>query len=399
MPPPVLTTTLLNVRGEIRRAQVKMTADSRLTLELLQTYFKKKVAPSMVASYQDGTTNIYIIGYIDGRTGSENKCVLPVPFDKLVLFGDAIVIAADADPTKEGIAGQSDDSGWMKPTVYLPTNWEDFSGRAAGIRRPLDIEEDVVSESPDEDEEELGEIQDEEIVDDESVEANSIIENEEEEVIPTPVRRKKKAAPTHALSGYEKQNVLLMAQSQNELNADAEYSIVSQRIKCMSRFIFLSDAANLTKDQINEFENEIYQATLEDAKKKHIFAHWDNKLFEEIYIQRQRKLFSNLHPSSPVGNKGLLERLKHKGIPLNTLARMSDIDLYPENWERLRELQDIREQKWLEGNTSRKTDLFKCGRCHGRECTYYELQTRSADEPMTIFITCLNKDCGKKWRQ
>jgi DNA-directed RNA polymerase subunit M/transcription elongation factor TFIIS len=397
MPPPVLTTTLLNVRGEIRRAQVKMTDDSRLTLELLQTYFKKKMTPSMVASYQDGVTNIYILGYSEGRAGSENKCVLPVPFDKLVLYGDAIVIAADADMTK---SDPRDDSGWMKPTVYLPTNWEDFCGRAAGIRRPLDPEEDAVSESPDEDEEELGEIEDEEVADDESEEANSIIENEEEEeVIPQPIRRKKKAAPTHALSGYEKQNILLMAQSQNELNAEADSSSISQRTKCINRFTFLIDAASLTKEQINEFENEIYKATLEDAKKKHIFAHWDNKLFEEIYIQRQRKLFSNLHPSSPVGNKGLLERLRHKGILLNTLARMSDIDLYPENWERLRELQDIREQKWLEGNTSRKTDLFKCGRCGGRECTYYELQTRSADEPMTIFITCLNKDCGKKWRQ
>lgn len=28
---------------------------------------------------------------------------------------------------------------------------------------------------------------------------------------------------------------------------------------------------------------------------------------------------------------------------------------------------------------------------------YYEKQTRSADEPMTVFGTCL--DCGKKWRQ
>lgn len=185
MPPPVLTTTLLNVRGEIRRAQVKMTEDSRLSLELLQTYFKKKIAPSMVASYQDSATNIYIIGYTEGRAGSENKCVLPVPFDKLVLFGDAIVIAADADSSKP------DPSGWMKPTIYLPTNWEDFCGRAAGIRRPLDPEDDAASESPDEDEEELGEIEDEEVADDESEEANSIIENEEEdEVIPQPIRRK-----------------------------------------------------------------------------------------------------------------------------------------------------------------------------------------------------------------
>jgi transcription elongation factor S-II len=31
------------------------------------------------------------------------------------------------------------------------------------------------------------------------------------------------------------------------------------------------------------------------------------------------------------------------------------------------------------------TDIFKCGRCKQRKCTYYQMQTRSADEPMTTF--------------
>ena len=43
------------------------------------------------------------------------------------------------------------------------------------------------------------------------------------------------------------------------------------------------------------------------------------------------------------------------------------------------------------------TDQFKCGRCKSRKCTYYELQTRSADEGMTTFITCIN--CGNRWKQ
>ena len=43
------------------------------------------------------------------------------------------------------------------------------------------------------------------------------------------------------------------------------------------------------------------------------------------------------------------------------------------------------------------TDMFKCNRCGSRSCTYYELQTRSADEPMTQFITCLT--CKNHWKQ
>jgi transcription elongation factor S-II len=57
----------------------------------------------------------------------------------------------------------------------------------------------------------------------------------------------------------------------------------------------------------------------------------------------------------------------------------------------------LMEQKLLEGNKGSATDRFKCNRCGKRECTYYEMQTRSADEPMTIFVNCLN--CGKRWRQ
>ncbi|PKA60286.1 hypothetical protein AXF42_Ash008345 [Apostasia shenzhenica] len=42
------------------------------------------------------------------------------------------------------------------------------------------------------------------------------------------------------------------------------------------------------------------------------------------------------------------------------------------------------------------TDQFKCGRCGQRKCTYYQLQTRSADEPMTTFVTCVN--CNNHWK-
>ncbi|KAF6170298.1 hypothetical protein GIB67_042988 [Kingdonia uniflora] len=42
------------------------------------------------------------------------------------------------------------------------------------------------------------------------------------------------------------------------------------------------------------------------------------------------------------------------------------------------------------------TDQFRCGRCKQRKCTYYQLQTRSADEPMTTFVTCVN--CNNHWK-
>lgn len=42
------------------------------------------------------------------------------------------------------------------------------------------------------------------------------------------------------------------------------------------------------------------------------------------------------------------------------------------------------------------TDLFTCGKCKGKKCTYTQVQTRSADEPMTTFVFC--NDCGNRWK-
>jgi len=51
----------------------------------------------------------------------------------------------------------------------------------------------------------------------------------------------------------------------------------------------------------------------------------------------------------------------------------------------------------IRGQTNQaSTDQFKCGKCGQRKCTYYQLQTRSADEPMTTFVTCTN--CNNRWK-
>ncbi|KAE8125553.1 hypothetical protein FH972_020344 [Carpinus fangiana] len=36
------------------------------------------------------------------------------------------------------------------------------------------------------------------------------------------------------------------------------------------------------------------------------------------------------------------------------------------------------------------TNMFQCSQCRERKCIYYQLQTRSADEPMTTYVTCVN---------
>ena len=45
---------------------------------------------------------------------------------------------------------------------------------------------------------------------------------------------------------------------------------------------------------------------------------------------------------------------------------------------------------------SSTSDEFMCYKCKARKCTFYQLQTRSSDEPMTTFVSCLNY--GNRWK-
>ncbi|KAJ4979450.1 hypothetical protein NE237_010230 [Protea cynaroides] len=68
--------------------------------------------------------------------------------------------------------------------------------------------------------------------------------------------------------------------------------------------------------------------------------------------------------------------------------------------ERRQQNNQIKEKALFEceraGAPKATTDQFKCGRCGQRKCTYHQMQTRSADEPMTTFVTCVN--CNNHWK-
>jgi DNA-directed RNA polymerase subunit M/transcription elongation factor TFIIS len=110
-----------------------------------------------------------------------------------------------------------------------------------------------------------------------------------------------------------------------------------------------------------------------------------------------RRIIGNLNPNSYIQNKGLWERYEAKELNLEQIVHQNYYELFPEHWEKLVDHQAKRERIQLEGDFSRATEKWQCNGCKMRKCTYYELQTRSADEPMTIFIHCLN--CGKRWTQ
>ena len=163
-------------------------------------------------------------------------------------------------------------------------------------------------------------------------------------------------------------------------------SIIERRLK-----------EHLTEEQQVDLERGIYNASLEEAKKHGVRQHWENPEFSEIYKLVARRTLVNLDPKSYVGNERLLKRLNEGEFAPHDVPFMGARELYPDNWHELADEQMKRETTMLEGSHEEGCDLFTCKRCGKARTRYWEMQTRSADEPMTVFIRCLN--CGKEWRQ
>jgi transcription elongation factor S-II len=152
----------------------------------------------------------------------------------------------------------------------------------------------------------------------------------------------------------------------------------------------------LSKTQSTGIEKGIYEYTNQFAKEKGLPEDFGNRSYKNIYMHKVRSIYSNLNPKSYIKNKRLKTRIKAKEFDTKKLAFMSPQYTFPEHWKELEDEKERRDKILYETRTETATDMFKCGRCKERKCSYYEMQTRSADEPMTTFITCLN--CGKRWK-
>lgn len=113
------------------------------------------------------------------------------------------------------------------------------------------------------------------------------------------------------------------------------------------------------------------------------------------YKAKIRSLFVNLKDKN---NPSFRESVISGDTPAEMLATMSTADMASE--DRKAANRKIEEENLFKGlgaeEQQAETDAFQCGRCKQRKCRYRQQQTRSADEPMTTFVTCTN--CGNRWK-
>jgi DNA-directed RNA polymerase subunit M/transcription elongation factor TFIIS len=140
-------------------------------------------------------------------------------------------------------------------------------------------------------------------------------------------------------------------------------------------------------------EKGVYNYAINEAKLNSIVRKWDNPSFMQLYKDRLRAIFININTQPEFA-----ARIKSGELDVETVAYMTHQEMHPARWKESIERKIKRDDSKFNAKVEASTDMFVCRnyKCKSKRCTYYEMQTRSADESATVFITCL--DCGKHWK-
>lgn len=157
-----------------------------------------------------------------------------------------------------------------------------------------------------------------------------------------------------------------------------------------------SVAPSFTPDDVIDLELGVFNWTLDFATEAKITRNWRNPRFIKLYLDKAIGVVSNLDQDSYIQNKRLCYRIQEREFLPHDLPMMLPENVFPERWAAIIDKKTKKEESIYEEKPVAMTEIYKCGKCKKRECTYQERQLRSCDEPMTLFITCLN--CGNRWR-
>lgn len=142
-------------------------------------------------------------------------------------------------------------------------------------------------------------------------------------------------------------------------------------------------------------EKSLYNYSIRQIKSRGGVPSWENSFFRTTYKNKSVNLMMHMKDQ----NTFIVDRLKKKEISSAQIAFLEPDVLWPEGpyAKTKRELKIKYDLRMLSNNPDNIPDgIFQCKKCKSKKTTYYQLQTRSADEPMTTFVTCLS--CNNCWK-
>lgn len=164
---------------------------------------------------------------------------------------------------------------------------------------------------------------------------------------------------------------------------DPKEEITTHMIHCANVFID-HPLRNVVREKFESeaIENAILTRCVHEAQKWYVDIDWDTNSFREMYrsramgLYRSRKLAESMSPEEFV----------------NT----TEVDRHPERWTDHLKMVAERDKALYSRKTTANIQMYCSGCKRKTNCDYYQQQTRSADEPMTTFVTCL--ECDKRWK-
>ena len=365
----------LNVSGDVDEVNVSLKKNEKFNLSLLKTELQisDKNFKLQHEWDLDNKKNLKLLGRIQGEKSEENFHQLPIK-NEYQFYGDLYAVIVNKN-------------------VVQDLDLENFENIYNALYCDSDESENSDLEVEEEDVYDIDELEDQEEEEEDMNIDNYGDEGDdnlsEDESVVDPEEKKKPKKKKKVIKITETRDIL------NEETVSPKNYKIKERQQILDILITLDNTEEIDKQYFRDLEMEIFNYAIRDAVQRNIVPTW-NILLKKIYINKARSLYTNLNPDSYVKNKRLFERLKKMEFTPSELVNMSTQELFPEHWKHLIDEKYRKNKVLYETKKEAMTDQFKCRKCKSRETCYYEMQTRSADEPMTIFITCLN--CGNRWK-
>jgi DNA-directed RNA polymerase subunit M/transcription elongation factor TFIIS len=169
-------------------------------------------------------------------------------------------------------------------------------------------------------------------------------------------------------------------------------------VECAIRDKVVQNFTEVTSSEIaSELEAQLLYNIVNYCKLNGIDVDWANKVFWNTYRSKAISLYENLRTNGTVTNtENWAKKLLSREVDPKAFVDMPAEELCPSRWKAALDKIVEAEIRLYSKNVSAAIYLY-CSRCKKKsKCDYYQMQTRSADEPMTTFVTCL--ECDREWK-
>ena len=140
-------------------------------------------------------------------------------------------------------------------------------------------------------------------------------------------------------------------------------------------------------------EITIYNWTCQNQK-----SNMKHRRIDYLFPNHYKHRALSIYEAIKHGN--LLERIKKLDVNYKDIVKMGPERLQPDGpLNKMQEHLYLQDISRLQNSALYDDDYegtFKCGKCGLKKTTYHQMQTRSADEPLTTFVHCMN--CNNRWR-